>query len=322
MSAHRDIPSPHPGRGHHDVRPAFALAVVAVGLLGAVLTGNGLATPPTVVSASPEPHALLTGTHENGDPALQDLRYSPGSVNVLGGSKNVTFTVTARDTGGPGPASGITYGFVSLSSPDFTRSAYTTLERRSAGTWVGTVAIPRWTHGGVWNVNTLGLGDGDDNYEHWSGSELADLGYPTTLTVGAHPDDTAPELTHVTVSPRPAYSRTAARTVTVTARAIDDRSGIASVIASASKPGTRHRSFTTLTKVRGTASTYRGSLVIPRREAAGGWRIDFVRLDDIIGNTTIASHAQLRAAGLPRAFRVARTATVAASRTPAPPAGP
>lgn len=300
MLAHRDASPPHPGRGRPDVRPVLCLVVIAAGLLGAVLTGTDPATTPTVASAAPEPP---TGpVEDNGDPTLQDLRFSPGSVNVTGGSRNVTFTVTATDTGGPGAASGITYGFVSLSSPDFTRSAYTALEQRSAERWVGTLVIPRWTHGGAWQVNTLGLGDRDDNYEYWSGSELAGLGYPTTLRVGANPDDTAPELTHFTVSPRPVATRTGVRTVTVTARATDGQSGIASIIASASRPGTRHRSFTTLDKVRGPASTYRGALVIPRRQAQGTWRIDFVRVDDSIGNTTITSYAQLGSAGFRRAF--------------------
>jgi hypothetical protein len=313
--AHRDASTPHRGRRRVDVIPVLALAVIGAGLLGAALTGNGPVTTPTAVSAAPEPPTTLIGSVEDtGDPTLQDLRYSPGSVDARGGSRNVTFTVTARDTGGPGPASGITYGFVSLSSPDFTRSAYTALEQRSAGTWVGTVSIPRWTHGGVWRVNTLGLGDGDDNYEYWSGSELAALGYPTTLTIGAHPDDTAPELTHLTVSPRSVGAHNGARTVTVTARGTDDRSGVASIVVSASKPGTRHRSFTTLTRVRGATSTYRGRLVLPRRQANGAWRIDFVRLGDIIGNTTITSRAQLRAAGFRSAFQVAGPANARSRR--------
>ena len=127
-------------------------------------------------------------------------------------------------------------------------------------------------------MNTLSLGDRDGNYEYWSGSELAGLGYPTTLTVGANPDDTAPELTDFSVSPRSVDTRAGARTVTVTARATDGRSGIASIVASASKPGTRHRSSTALTKVRGTASTYRGTLVVPCRQANGTWHVDSVRL--------------------------------------------
>ena len=170
--------------------------------------------------------------------------------------------------------------------------------------WVGSVAIPRWTHGGTWRVNTLGLGDADGNYEYWSGRELAGLGYPTTLTVGARPDDTAPELVHLTVAPRRVDPRTGARTVTVTARGTDDRSGLASLVVSAGRPGTRDRSFTALSGVPRTASTYRGTLVIPGRRAHGTWRIDAVRLEDAIGNTTVMSHERLREAGFTRTFRL------------------
>ena len=66
---------------------------------------------------------------DHGNPTLQGFRFSPGSIDVTGGSRTVTFTVAATDTGGPDAASGIRYGFVSLSSPDFARSAYGSLTK-------------------------------------------------------------------------------------------------------------------------------------------------------------------------------------------------
>ena len=185
---------PHSGLGDLDLRPALALVVVAAGLAGAAFTGPGHATTSTTVTPAPaRPVALAGRVPDDGGPSLLDLRFSPGSVDVTSGGRDVTFTVAATDTGGHGKPSGIGYGFVSLSSADFARSAYTTLEQDSSGKWVGTVAIPRWTHGGAWRVNTLGLGDRHGNYEAWSGSELTRLGQPTTLRVRATPDDTAPD---------------------------------------------------------------------------------------------------------------------------------
>jgi hypothetical protein len=291
---HRHVSPSHPDR-RRLARPALGLAV---------LLGAGLAATPTVGSAAPAPLAPLNSCvkKDNGDPTLQGFTFSPGSVNVTTGSKNVTFTVSATDTGGPGAASGISYGFVSLSSPDFQRSAYTGLKKNAAGKWVGTVAIPRWTHGGTWKVNTLSLGDKDNNYAYWSTSDLAGLGFPTALPVTATPDDTAPKLTAFTVSPRSVDTRSRTRNVTLTAKATDGQSGIRSIFVSAGEPGTSHRSYASLTKVSGTASTYRGTMVIQRWQTNGTWHVDSVQLYDKVGNYANKGYDQL--AGFRRTFGV------------------
>jgi hypothetical protein len=299
VPARRAASLPDPRRGDLDLRPILALVVIAAGLVGAAFTGPGHATTSATVTPT-HPAPLAGRVPDDGAPRLLDLRFSPGSVDVTSGGRNVTFTVAATDTGGHGKASGIGYGFVSLSSPDFARSAYTSLEQDSAGRWVGTVAIPRWTHAGAWRVNTLGLGDRHDNYETWSAGELTRLGHPTTLRVRATPDDTAPRLLHFGISHPTASVPTR---LTVTAVAKDRRSGIASIVVSVSRPGTRHRSSAPLTRV--TGSTYRGTLVIPRRRAGGTWRVDLVRLSDTIGNSSDRTYPRLR--GFRRTFRISAT---------------
>ena len=296
MLPHRPVSPSHSGR-RRLARPALGLAV---------LIGAGLAATPADVTAAPAPLAPLNSCvkADNGDPTLQGFTFSPAAVNVTSASKTVTFTVSATDTGGPGAASGINYGFVSLSSPDFRRSAYSSLKKNAAGNWVSTVTIPRWTHGGTWKVNTLSLGDKDGNYAYWSGSDLAGLGYPTALPVTATADDTAPKLTAFTLSPRSVDTRTAARTVTLTAKATDSQSGIAQIFASASEPGTSHRSYASLTKVRGTASTYRGKLTVQRWQTNGTWHVDSVQLSDKVGNNVSRTYAQLGTAGFRRTLGV------------------
>jgi hypothetical protein len=214
----------------------------------------------------------------------------------------VTFTVAATDTGGPDAASGLRYGVVSLSSPDFARSAYGSLTKSLAGPWVATVVIPRWTHDGTWEVNTVSIGDRAGNYSSWSGRELAERGFPSTLPVAAHPDDRGPTLTGFTLTPHVVDTRTRARPVTVSVRATDDRSGIAHVFVVASEPGTRHRAYVSLTRVGPTSPVYRGRMVVQRWQTTGTWHVDSVLLSDRVGNSTYRSHAQLR--GFRRTFRV------------------
>lgn len=293
MFLHRHVSQAQSGRRR---RTRLALGLI-------VVVGAGLAATPSAGSAARAPlapPACLTQDH--GNPTLRGFRFSPGSVDVTGGSRTVTFTVAATDTGGPDAASGLRHGFVSLSSPDFARSAYGSLTKNLAGGWVATVVVPRWTHGGTWEVNTLSIGDRAGNYSSWSGRELADRGYPSTLPVAAHPDDRGPTLTDFRLAPHVVDTRARARAVTVSVRAADDRAGIAHVFVIASEPGTTHRSYVSLRRVSPTSSVYRGRMVVQRWQTTGTWHVDSVLLSDRVGNSTYRSYAQLR--GFRRSFRV------------------
>ena len=54
----------------------------------------------------------------------------------------------------------------------------------------------------------------------------------------------------------------------------------------------------------GTASTYRGKMVIQRWQTNGTWHVDYVQLSDKVGNSRTQSYAQLGAAGFRRNFGV------------------
>jgi hypothetical protein len=290
---HRHLTQPHIGRRR--TRPALGLVVIV---------GAGLAATPSAGSAARAPLAppATCLTQDLGRPTLQGFRFSPRSVDVTGASRTVTFTVAATDTGGPDAASGLRYGVVSLSSPGFARSAYGSLTKSLAGGWVATVVVPRWTDGGTWEVNTLSIGDRAGNYSSWSGRELADRGYPSTLPVTAHSDDRGPTLTGFTLAPPVVDTRARARAVTVSVRATDDRAGIARVFVIASEPGTRHRSYASLRRVSPSSSVYRGRMVVQRWQTRGIWHVDSVLLRDRVGNSTYRSYDRLR--GFRRSFRV------------------
>ena len=296
MFLHRHVSQAHSGRRRR-TRPALGLIVVV---------GAGLAATPSAGSAARAPLAppATCLTQDHGNPTLQGFRFSPGSVDVTGGSRTVTFTVAATDTGGPDAASGLRYGFVSLSSPDFARSAYGSLTKNLAGGWVATVVVPRWTHGGTWEVNTLSIGDRAGNYSYLVRPRAGRPGLPEHAPgQGAPRRPWTRRSPDFTLAPRAVDTRARARAVTVSVRAADDRSGIAHVFVIASEPGTTpslltHRSG----RVSPTSSVYRGRMVVPRWQTTGTWHVDSVLLSDRVGNSTYRSYARLR--GFRRSFRV------------------
>ncbi len=276
------------------------------GLAVALGFGAGLAVVPSSSVAVAGALAPLNSCakQENGDPVLNGMTRSPASVNVTSASKTVTFTLDANDTGGPGAASGISNGYLSLSSPDFQKSAFATLKKNSAGKWIGKVTIPRWTHGGTWKVNSVSLNDKAGNYAYWSNSDLAALGFPNTLPVTSTADDTDPRLTAFTFKPGTVDTRTKAKTVTFTAKATDAQSGVQAIYVSAGEPNTTHRSYAYLTKVPRTASTYKGKMLVGKWQTNGSWQVDSVQVYDRIGNSLSRSYAQLGSAGFKRKLKV------------------
>lgn len=283
--------------------PARLRRIGAPGLAAALVTVGLVATDSVDAAPAAAPVSSCVST-DNGDPTLSSLAFTPSTVDVTSGAKTVAFTVGATDTGGPGAASGIGSAYLSLYSPDFQRSAFVTLKKNTAGSWVGNATIPRWTHSGAWKVNYLSVSDKAGQSRYWNTNELTALGFPTTLDVTATPDDTAPNLNAFTFTPGAVDTRTSARTVTFTAKATDGQSGIASLYVSASEPSTNHRGFAVLSKVAGTASTYRGRMTIQRWMTNGTWHVDSVSTNDRAGNYRSWTYAQLGTAGFKRNLTV------------------
>ena len=71
-------------------------------------------------------------------------------------------------------------------------------------------------------------------------------------------------------------------------------------IVSASEPTTNHQGFASLTKVAGTATTYRGTMTVPRWQTNGTWHVNSVQVGDKIGNNRTYTYDQLGTAGFKR----------------------
>ncbi|MFY9913727.1 MAG: Ig-like domain-containing protein [Nocardioidaceae bacterium] len=272
----------------------------------ALATGALVAGVLVAVATPAAQAATVNGcwSKDNGDPVLTNFTRSPGSVDVRKGAKKINFTVTANDTGGPGPASGVSAVSVSVVSSNYLSSAYANLRKKPGGTWAGSATIPRWTASGSWQVSGVSLSDKAGNSRYYSTADLTGS-YPVNFSVTSNPDTTAPKITAFSFTPGAINTTASSRSITMTAKATDSQSGVAGVYVSASSVKKSSKSaFAFLRKVKGTPSTYRGSMLISRWVGTSGWRITSLSASDRVFNSTSYTYAQLGARHFKRTFSV------------------
>lgn len=236
-------------------------AVPGLGVL--LLTTVVAVTTPTAV------HAAVSLCSDGTGPVLTDLGRSPAAVNVTLGDKKVTVTASATDD-----LSGVASIYVLLTSPvkqGVARTASASLHRVSGtstnGDFSGTATIRRWTIDGTWHISSVYLTDRVGNSTYYFEPQLMTAGYPTTEKVTSKPDLAKPKATGFAFTPKNVDTRKAAKTVKVTATIKDTGgSGVSSayVFFSRSTKKGSHGATGFLTKKKGTANTYTGTVKVPR----------------------------------------------------------
>lgn len=117
-------------------------------------------------------------------PTLSAFAFTPGSVDVGGGDREVTATLTAADTG-----LGIRIAEVYFAGPDGSNQAShcTAYEpdagTRESGTWTCVVTLPQGSASGTWTVEQVRLIDQVENYRVIPTAALQASGYVVTLEV-------------------------------------------------------------------------------------------------------------------------------------------
>jgi hypothetical protein len=279
---------------------ALCLAL-AIGSLVLGIPGTATAAPLNDCASS-----------DNGDPVLTSFSLSPSSVDVTNGARQVHFSLAVTDPGGPGPATGakvVKVGFgpnvVGEGGPHMI-----VLTKNSAGLWVGSTVIPRWSKSGILVVRDVSLMDRAGNQRQIGGAELTSLGFPHSVTVTSIADTTKPILTAFTLTPRSVNTRTSTRLVTFTARATDAQSHVGKIEVAGNLNGSSSISaqqdvdIVWLTKVPGTAHTFRGHMRVRRWVGNGTWKAFGVLVADRIGNVRIYWPPKLDTLGFPHTLTV------------------
>ena len=165
---------------------------------------------------------------DNGDPWLDSFAYSPARVDVVDGEAQVSFRVTAHDTGGPGAPSGVRGVLVwfgkGVGDETFGLEGQELAEQPD-GSWSTTVTVPRRTPQHLWRIGGAIVRDDAGNRTSYSRADLQALtGKSLDVAITTQRDSTDPRLKYFNVTPTSVDTRTAPSSVTFTAKVVDRES--------------------------------------------------------------------------------------------------
>src|SRR5258708_1723607 len=238
-------------------------------------------------------------------PTLGAFTFAPTSINTTSNSATVTATAQASDD-----LSGVAFIDVFFTSPSGLQNVAGGLGlicgTGSSGCYQGLVSFPAFGEAGTWTVSELELGDNVGNRSYYSTAQLQALGFPTTLQVTSQQDTMPPTLGAFTFAPTSINTTSNSATVTVTAQASDDLSGVAFIDVFFTSPSGLQNVAGGLGLISGTglSGTYQGSVSFPAFGEAGTWTVSELELGDNVGNRSYYSTAQLQALGFPTTLQV------------------
>ena len=286
------------------IRASVRTTLLALTVLGTVAVGG----PSTAASTSSTASAAVPlgpcVASDHGNPLLDSLTLSRDHVNVRSRGRTLVMRADVRDTGGPGPAVGVSEVFGSLSDPAG-RIRTHRLHAVGDSTWSGTFRVPRHSPPGRWTVQ-LSASDSVGNSAHWDAASLKRAGQQNGFRVISRVDRRAPVLTRFTLSPSRINALSDRRRVTLTVAARDAGSGVDSLTASLDQRAGALFGTTNLLdlhRVSGTArdGRWRAHVEIPAWAPGGRWDPELSVTDNAGRSRTYTRESP---AGTPKAATV------------------
>lgn len=242
----------------------------------------------------------VTSQQDTTPPVLPAFSFSPAAVDTTTSSATVMGTAQITDD-----LSGVSGAFARFTSPSGNQGGQCSLNLISGtnlnGTYQCSITIPAYAEGGAWTVSYVFLVDNVGNYKDYSTSDLAGLGFPTTLQVTSQQDTIPPGLTAFSFSPVTVDTTTSPATVTGTAQITDDLSGVSGAFARFNSPSGDQGEQCSLNLISGTNlnGTYQCSMTIPAFAESGIWTVAYVFVVDNVGNYQSYYTSDLQNLGFP-----------------------
>lgn len=233
---------------------------------------------------------------DNGLPRVTSVTLGATSADSRDGPVEVPVSVLTRDTGGPGPATGVTEVRVSLGRPPVTKTpakgVLVDLFPSAGEEWVGTAVVPRWGEGQqIWQVWAVRVVDGAGNRLDLTEAQLEAAGQAPRLDVTTATDGVCPQVVDLRVRPHRLDTRDGAVWLRLRARVTDGGgSGVRTVVADGAR----------LRRVRGSVADgwWAGRRLVRPWEDDGRHRLT-IEATDAAGNTRQSWWKRLRDRDLP-----------------------
>jgi hypothetical protein len=158
-------------------------------------------------------------------PTLTALSFTPTTIDTSAGPASVAVSVSATDD-----LSGVLVVQTRFHSPSGGQATEALLSFSPALSVSGTAnaTFPQFSESGIWTVEGVFVEDAVGNFKSYSTTELAQLGFPTTVMVIGQAEDVTPPMISVSATPKtlwPPNGRLV--TVTVSGTITDTGSGVA-----------------------------------------------------------------------------------------------
>jgi hypothetical protein len=258
-----------------------------------------------------------SGVSDTTAPGLRSLSLSPSVINTAAGSQNIV--VTARvtdDLAGTGVNRNLfEIRFRSPSGNQFVGTSMFDTDRISGndldGTYQNTMTVPAFSESGTWTVEWVLLNDAVGNSRYLTAADLANAGFPNSFTNSGVSDTTAPVLRSLSLSPSVINTAAGSQNIVVTARVTDDLAGTGVnrklfEIRFRSPSGNQFvgTSMFDTDRISGNDldGTYQNTMTVPAFSESGTWTVEWVLLNDAVGNSRYLTAADLANAGFPNSF--------------------
>ena len=270
--------------------------------------------------------AVIDSTPDTTPPTLLGASFSPSSINTSAGPQAITVSLQVADSQSgaffSNSSSCVVNVYLSRAGTSQTLSLILygsnfTLVSGTAqnGVWQATLTMPQYS-GGNWALNQVCLSDAVTNRTFLTSTQLTAMGINPVLTDSSTPSDTIPPtLTGLSFAPTVIDTSSSSQTVTLTLSASDDISGVffglfnsyyLYIDAQFQSPSGNQfvQAFQNLSHpapIAGTplAGTWQLTAQWPQFSEQGTWNLNYLFLQDTVGNSAYYSPTQLQGLGFP-----------------------
>ncbi len=246
-------------------------------------------------------------------PEVVSFDFDPKTFDVSTSSKEITFTARLTDD-----LSGVENAMMLICIPEGCHqqwgSSIGSYNLVSGDTFDGVykseMTIPRYSHQGIWKLNSIDIYDKVGNRRVITGNEMESLGFPTEFEVVSEGDTEPPNIVDMDFNPKSIDASSSSQDITFTTHLTDDLSGIYYMQTWFLSPsgeqsaGFNFWSASDLVSGNKLDGVYVSKVRLPQYSEKGIWKLNHVHVGDEVHNIRWLSQSEIADLGFPTEFEV------------------
>ena len=246
-------------------------------------------------------------------PEIVSFDFDPKAFDVSTSSKEITFTTRLMDD-----LSGVENAMMLICIPEGCHqqwgSSIGSYNLVSGDTFDGVykseLTLPRYSHQGIWKLNSIDIYDKVGNRRVITGNEMESLGFPTEFEVVSEGDTEPPNIVDMDFDPKSIDTSASNQDIIFTTHLTDDLSGIYYMQTWFLSPsgeqsaGFNFWSASDLVSGNKLDGVYVSKVRLPQYSEKGIWKLNHVHVGDEVHNIRWLSQSEIAELGFPTEFEV------------------